>query len=206
MFAQFLSGSLKTAKNVILLALLASVLSGCAAALIGGAAVGGNSLANRRTLGTQIDDETIENRIHYKAKSALKGSPSASAYSPSLSIVSYNRRVLLLGHVASESDRQLVEQVARQDDNVKDVYNHIVVTPMARSMLDASNDTWITTKLRTRLLNVAGVYAGHVKVVTYNSVVYVMGMLTPQQQADVNQVVSTTAGVQKVVTLYENYP
>ena len=34
---------------------------------------------------------------------------------------------------------------------------------------------------------------------------YVMGILTPTEQAAVTEKVSTTAGVQKVVTLYQNY-
>ena len=59
--------------------------------------------------------------------------------------------------------------------------------------------------MRTTLLNMHGVYPGHVKVVTYAGVTYVMGLLTPTEQAIVTNKVSTTAGVQKVVTLYEHY-
>ena len=49
------------------------------------------------------------------------------------------------------------------------------------------------------------VYAGHVKVVTYNGITYLLGVLTPQQQAAVVERVSTTSGVQRVVTLFENH-
>ena len=59
--------------------------------------------------------------------------------------------------------------------------------------------------MRTTLIGTKGVSANHVKVVTYNGVTYVMGILTPEEQALVSNTVSTTAGVQQVVTLYETF-
>ena len=121
-------------------------------------------------------------------------------------MVSFNRQVLLMGLVASEADKAFVERVARAQPNAQKVYNYIQVASAAqRGFGDVSNDSWITSKVRTTLIGTKGVSANHVKVVTYNGVTYVMGILTPEEQALVSNTVSTTAGVQQVVTLYETF-
>ncbi len=66
-------------------------------------------------------------------------------------------------------------------------------------------DSWITSKVRTVLLNPKGYSPNHIKVVTYNGVTYVMGILTSSEQNAANHEISTTSGVQKVVTLYETF-
>lgn len=184
----------------------AGSLGGCAAALIGGAAAaGGASIADRRSTGAQTDDEVMEQRVKYQALQAVRSANTNPQYKPKIAVVSYNRRILLLGHVASDNDRQTAEAIARSEKNALAVYNHIQVVPINRTFGHISNDTWITTKLRTHLINVPGVYFGHVKVVTYDGTAYVMGILAPNQQAAVTERVRTTPGVRQVVTLYETY-
>ena len=176
--------------------LTAFFLSGCAAALIGGAAAGTSSV---------IDRQIMEMRIKNTAISYLKQNNNLEGYNPNLSIVSYNRHILLLGKVATEDERRFVEQVARSEQSAQAVYNYIEIAPQVRSFGNISADTWSTTKVKTVMLGVNGVYPGRVKIVTYDGVTYVMGILTPEEQAAVTQRVSTTAGVQKVVTLYQSY-
>lgn len=197
------SGSIKA---LLLSVALAGTLGGCAAAAIGGAAVGVGSIADRRSSGAQADDQVMELRVYNNVLAALKQNNALAGFTPQLSVVSYNRRILLLGQVASEADRQLAESLARNEANAQAVYNHIQVLTTDRSLVDVSRDTWITSKLRSRLLAVPGVYAGHVKVVTFGSTVYALGILTPTEQAAVSEKIRTTTGVQQVVTLYENYP
>lgn len=183
--------------------LLVGSLGGCAAGLVGGATAVA-SIADRRSAGSQADDQIMELQIKAKAESLLRKNNTVN-FKPSLSVVSYNRHVLLLGVVASESDRQMAEQIARAERSAEAVYNYISVVDSGRTFTNISNDTIITSRVRAGLLNLEGVYPGHVKVVTFNGITYVMGLLTPAQQELVNQRISTTAGVQRVVTLYENY-
>lgn len=200
---------LSSLKTICVAALLAASLSGCAAALLGGAAVGVNAVADRRSTGAISDDNVMEIRIKQQAQSAIEArylQRGQLNIRPDINVTGYNRNILLLGQVLSEEDKALAEKTAKQEANVRQVYNHITVSDKARSFGEGANDTLITTRLRSRLLNVAGVYAGHVKVVTYNNVVYVMGLLSSEQQNAVTEVVRTTAGVQQVVTLYETYP
>ena len=110
-----------------------------------------------------------------------------------------------MGLVSSEADKAFVERVARAQPNAEKIYNYIQVAAGQRAFGDVSNDSWITSKVRTTLLGTKGVSANHVKVVTYGGVTYVMGILTPEEQARVSQTVSTTAGVRQVVTLYETF-
>ncbi|QMT33607.1 BON domain-containing protein [Conchiformibius steedae DSM 2580] len=190
-------------RTAILGTLIAAALSGCAAAVIGGG-LAASSITDRRSAGSQADDQVMELHVKSKAQSILRRN-SYGGFKPSVAVVSYNRRLLLLGQVASQADRQTVERIARAERSAAAVFNHISVVPNARTVADVSNDTSITARVRANLLNVPGVYPGHVKVVTYAGVTYVMGMLSPEQQAAVNQRVSTTPGVMSVVTLYENF-
>lgn len=188
---------------MVLASLVLASLSACTAGVLGGATAL-TSVADRRTAGSQFDDQAIELKVKAKADARLR-QIAASSVKPSLSVVSYNHRVLLLGVVGSEAERSAAEEVARAEIGVQNVYNHITVVDASRTWGHIGNDTVITSRVRASLLNTDGVYPGHVKVVTYNGITYVMGLLTPSQQEWVNQRVSTTAGVRRVVTLYENY-
>lgn len=190
-------------RKIILATLLVGGLSGCAAGLVGGATAV-SSVADRRTAGSQFDDQALELKIKAKAEARLR-QITTTAVKPTLSIVSYNHRVLLLGVVGTEAERQAAEEIARAEVGVQNVYNHISVVSSSRTYTNIGADTVVTARVRASLLNTDGVYPGHVKVVTYNGITYVMGLLTPTQQEIVNQRISTTAGVQRVVTLYENY-
>lgn len=194
--------------KAVVIAALALSLNGCGLLLVGGAAaVGADSLANRRSTGAQADDQVMELRVKNNALKNIQyyNANNPSALKPSLAVVSYNRSILLLGQVSSLAERQLAEQAARSEKNVRNVYNYIDVSASSRTWGNRNYDTWITSKIRTRLLPIRGVYAGQIKVVTYNGTAYVMGLLTPEQQTVATETVRNTSGVQKVVTLYETY-
>ena len=194
------------ARALLLSAALVPALSGCATALLGGTAFGVMSATERRSTGAQADDQVMELRVQETALKHLREQNTNANFSPKLSVVSFNRHILLLGLVANDSDKAFVERVARAQPNASQIYNHIQVASDAqRGFGDVSNDSWITSKVRTTLLGASGVPSNQVKVVTYNGITYVMGILTPAEQQLVSQTVSTTAGVRQVVTLYETF-
>ena len=190
---------------VLTATLLSLSLSGCVGALIGGAAVGTKSAVDRRTTGAQTDDNVMALRVETTARSYLRQNNQVQGYKPKLNVVGYNRHLLLLGQVATEGEKQFVERIARSEQAAEGVYNYITVASQARSLGDVTNDTWGTSKVRASLLGLSPATQARVKIVTYGNVTYVMGILTPEEQARVTQKVSTTVGVQKVVTLYQNY-
>ena len=184
---------------------LTTTLTGCPAILVGGATVGTLAVIDRRTTGAQADDKVMEIRIHDGAISYLKSQAQNSKFQPTLSVISYNRQILLLGLVASENDKNLVERVARAEPAARKVYNYIDVVNQNRKLSDVTDDTWITSKVRTNLLNTKGVAVNNVRVVTYNGIAYAMGILTPDEQQAATSAISTTSGVQKVITLYQTF-
>lgn len=197
----------RSLKTLALTSVVISVLSACSTATLIGSGVAAGAAADfavdRRLAEVQVEDTALELRIKQRANSLLK------QYNPqtttSFSVISYNRKILLIGQAANPQEKRLIQQVASSDPKVSDGFNYIDVSPMPRTVSDINQDTWITSKVRTRLLASGGVYPGHVKVATFNRVVYVLGLLTPAQQAATTQIVRTTTGVRGVITLYEPY-
>ena len=90
-------------KPILALALLTGVLllQGCAAVVVGGAAGTAKASGDRRTLGAQWDDQTIE----LKAANLLADNKPLSAASK-ISVYSNNGRVLLVGQTPSDAYKQ----------------------------------------------------------------------------------------------------
>ncbi len=70
----------------------AGALSACAPLFFGGVAGASIAAADRRSVGTQIEDQRIQALGTQRVKEVLDGSDTAYAY-----VTSYNRRVLLTG-------------------------------------------------------------------------------------------------------------
>ena len=167
----------------------------CAPLIFGGAALGVLSATDRRTSGTQLEDEGIELRSGSRLREAL-------GERGHVNVTSYNRQVLLSGEVPNEQDRQLVEQIVAKVDNVRTVVNELAV--LGNSTLgQRSSDSVVSGRVKAALLEDKGVYVNAFKVVTERGIVYLMGRVT-QREADIaTQVTRTTTGVQKVVRVLE---
>ena len=176
-------------------ATLAGALSGCAPLILGGAAVGAMVTFDRRTSGSQLDDEGIELR----AASRLRGTLGDRAH---ININSYNRQVLLTGEVPNEQDKQLAEQIVTKVDSVKGVVNDLTV--MGNASLSArSNDTLITGKVKASLVDASDLYVGAFKVVTERGTVYLMGRVTQREADKATQITRNISGVRRVVRIFE---
>ncbi|MBX9906161.1 MAG: BON domain-containing protein [Burkholderiales bacterium] len=180
--------------TLVFIALL-PILSGCMAVAVGGAAATGVLIAeDRRTVGTITEDQGIElkaaNRIEEKVKDAH------------INVTSYNRMVLLTGEVPTETARADAERIARAVENVRSVFNELQVAGNT-AMQSRTNDAVITSKVKARFVDARKFSPVHVKVVTENSVVYLMGMVKKQEAADATEVARTTGGVTKVVRVFE---
>ncbi|MDI9333983.1 MAG: BON domain-containing protein [Cytophagales bacterium] len=188
-------------KKLLLTALTASLvttgLSGCfTPLLVGGAFVGGVMMStDRRTTGTQIEDEGIELRASSRVREVL-------VERAHVNITSYNRQVLLTGEVPTEQDKAAAEQAVAKVENVKSVTNELAV--LGNSTLTArSSDTLVTSRVKAALVDDKALYANAFKIVTERGIVYMMGRVT-QREADLaTAVVRGQSGVQKVVRLLE---
>src|SRR5439155_25526254 len=102
---------------VPLLVAAAAALQGCVPVVIGaGGAAAYSSLEDRRTTGTQIDDESIEVRASNRISDRFGSNVHVN-------VTSYNRIALLTGEVPDERSREEAEKIVRAVPQVRDVTN-----------------------------------------------------------------------------------
>lgn len=178
-------------------ALLAAlpVLQGCVPAIVTGAAVGVMSAHDRRSTGTQTDDETIE----WKARMRI---PDQYKSFSNVNFTSFNRRLLLTGEVPNAEAKAAIEAEARKVDGVREVYNELGIGPVS-PLGSRSNDSFITSKLKARLVDSNQISANHIKVVTERGVAHLMGIVNEREAKVAIAVARTTSGVLKVVNIME---
>lgn len=172
------------------------LVQGCAPLVIGGAAATGVVVAqDRRTVGTMTEDEGIEQRASGRLRDRFGDNAN-------ISVTSYNRMVLLTGQAPDAKVRAEAETIARGVQNVRGVYNEVAVAGAA-SYTARSNDSILTSKVKARFVDSGKFSALHVKVVTDNGVVYLMGLVKKQEADEATEIARTTSGVQKVVRVFE---
>lgn len=177
--------------------LMASMLSGCAAALVAGGAGAADSATDRRTLGSQLDDNNVE----IKAALAISEDKSLSDRSR-VSVTSYNGNVLLVGQTPTDDLRSRAENNVKNLPGVNKVYNLIRIgNPI--SFTTATNDTWLTSKVKTQLLLDERVSGRHIKVVTENGEVFLMGLVKDGEADIAVDIARNVNGVAKVFKVFE---
>ncbi len=180
---------------LLLGAALLPTLQGCFPLVATGATVGVLAAVDRRSVGTQTEDETIE----WKTSARIREKLGDRAH---VNVTSYNRMALLTGEAFSEEAKAEVERVVKEITNVKGTYNEIVVGPTS-SFSARSNDAFITSKIKSRSVDNGKFNPVHVKVVTEAGVAFLLGMATQAEADAAIDVARTTAGVRKVVNLIE---
>ena len=180
---------------VALLGLSALPLTGCFPIIAAGGVAGAMMAEDRRSSGTYVSDQEIE----MKASSQIRENFGSNVH---VNTTSYNRRVLLTGEVPDVATRARVKEIVMGVENVKEVMDELVIGP-ASSLGARSNDGYITTKVKTRFMDDKRFKANHVKVVTEAKVVYLMGLVNREEGNAAGEVAARTAGVTKVVKLFE---
>ena len=191
---------MKLIRALLMVMLTANLLGGCAAVIVGGAAVGASAVHERRSVGTMMDDEGIE----WKVRTALSEDKPLSSQSH-IGVISVNGVVLLVGQTPTEALRQQAENLARGVDNVRVVHNELTIAA-PNTYMTRSSDSYVTSKVKTSLFKVKGhedFDPTRVKVVTENGTVYLMGILYRSEAEDAAKQASQVGGVQKVVKLFE---
>ncbi|RYE75761.1 MAG: BON domain-containing protein, partial [Hyphomicrobiales bacterium] len=174
---------------------LAASLSGCVAMAVGGAATAVLSANDRRTIGMQTEDKSINVKAELKMQQ-LTGE------NGHVNVTSYNRKVLLTGEVRDEAMKQAAEREVRAIDNVVSVINELEIAGPS-SYTSRSNDALITTKVKASLVDKKTVSATAFKVTTERGVVYLQGLVTPREGNVAADVAKGVAGVNRVVKIFE---
>ena len=180
--------------------LLALTLGGCGSIMSSAGAGPIEEDPGERTLGQQMTDEGIETKAKVNITAASEGYNEAH-----LNVVSYNGFVLLVGQVPSGELKSLATDVVRKIEDVRRIYNELEIRK-ATGAGTRTNDTWITTQVKSKLLTSSDTPGRRVKVVTENSVVYLMGLLTEAEADRVALEAAEVSGAERVVQLFELIP
>ncbi|MHA7848675.1 division/outer membrane stress-associated lipid-binding lipoprotein [Serratia sp. D1N4] len=185
---------LKTTLAVLFSALL---LQGCVGAVVvGSAAVATKTATDPRSVGTQVDDGTLEARVENALSKDQQLKKEARVVA-----TAYQGKVLLTGQAPNSELASRAKQIALGVDGAVEVYNEIRQgTPV--SLGTASSDTWITTKVRSQLLTSDTVKSSNVKVTTENGEVFLLGLVTQKEGQSAAQIASQISGVKHVTTAF----
>ncbi|OUU75466.1 MAG: hypothetical protein CBC29_03990 [Methylococcaceae bacterium TMED69] len=162
-----------------------------------------SGINEERTTGTFIEDFSIERKI----KKFINRDYELDALT-NVKATSYNEVLLLTGQIPNERLRREIISGAKQITKIKKIHDFTILAAPS-SMLSRSNDKYLTTKVRTRILATAifkkekNVKSNRIKVVTDNSTVFLLGIVNNGQADIATKIARETSGVQKVVTLWE---
>lgn len=179
--------------NILLLAFAALTLQACAGGGYKVTSKVGENTADIYSAGMQGIDETIENKAGDRIQDKYKAAR--------ISVTSYNRRVLLIGDVPSETIKNDIERMIRAVPNVQEITNEIAVGPVSKS-ISHRIDARISSEIKYTLSKNKAIQAGMIKVATSRGVVYLLGLVTHAEANAAAEAASTTPNVQKVVRAF----
>jgi len=190
---------LSTVKNLKFSALIAIVilLQGCVTAAVVTVGAGVKMATDRRSVGHQIDDQTIELNAYTK----LSEDPAIKDQT-NIQVVAMNGVVLVVGQAPTVFLRDAVMKVINSIDGISKVYNQIRIGNTT-SILTKSHDTWLTSKVKVALLADDSIDGTNIKVVTENSEVFLMGLVTPKEANKAVNIARNISGVTKVLKAFE---
>ena len=185
-------------KKIALVILSMVALQGCIETAIVASAMTAVSAANDpRSVGSQIDDNNIELKAMVKLMKDDEISELAN-----VNVISYNGHVLAVGQAPTQALINRIDSELKAIDNITKLHNQVKVGPKA-SVGNKTKDVWITTKVKAELLTDDSIEGNSIKVVTENTEVYLMGLVSPEQANKAALLASKISGVTKVVKVFQ---
>ena len=181
--------SVRSVLSLLPLVLLLGLCAGCAT-------LTGND-PGARSPGTIIDDQAVESLAR---RELLNADPRFEA--AHFEVVSFDGVVLIAGQVESEDMLGIAEREIGQLRNVRTIHNELTVGGPV-SMVARSNDAWLTTKVKSKLIAHDGIDSDRIKVVTENGVVYLIGKVKRDQADYAVAVAATVHGAVRIVKVFE---
>ena len=169
---------------------------GCAVVVVG-ATVGAGTLVamDRRSASVRAGDQGIESKV-------TKAASDRWGISAHINVTSYDGKVLLTGEVPTPAVRDEIAEIARATEYVRGVTNELLVGPES-TVGGRTQDAYITSKVKARLIESKKFDANNVKVVTERRTVYLLGLVSPAEGDAAADVAASTSDVLRVVKLFE---
>jgi osmotically-inducible protein OsmY len=170
-------------------------LNACVPILAGGMVTSALVIADRRSSGTMLEDQETAIRIGNRINAKFGDDAHVN-------VTSFNHIVLLTGEVRNDEMRKVVETIARDAGNVRNVINETAILPFS-AVADRANDTYLADKVRARYVTDGHFQPSVVNTIVERQEVFLMGLVTPAEGEEAARVASNTTGVVRVVKLFE---
>ncbi|MDN3653540.1 BON domain-containing protein [Thalassotalea ponticola] len=174
-----------------------TLLQGCAAVVVAGVGAGAASVNDRRTIGAQVDDQNIEIKAH-----ALIAQHSELHEMSKIQVVSVNGTVLVVGQAPNKAARDQLINIIKDIKGIRKLHNQIRVGNIA-DLGTRTTDTWITTKVKTELLASDQLDGTAIKVITEDSEVFLMGLVSAKEADKAVNIARNINGVSRVYKAFE---
>lgn len=190
--------SLKNHIRALILAALSSLLlTSCAELIVVGAATGAVATQDQRTIPTQLEDENIE----IKTVNALFKNDELWK-DTNIDVLSFNNILLLIGQAPTAKLKQKAGELAEKIPKVRKVYNQIKISAPI-SFFAKRNDEYLTTKVKSKMLFADNFPSGKIKVVTENSEVFLLGLVSQDEADKAAEIARNVDGVTRVIKVFE---
>jgi len=189
----------KKTKNFKVVSLFAFIiiLQGCVAAAVVGVGTGVKVATDRRSIGNQIDDQTIELNAYSKLNENKELNKNTN-----IQMVALNGTLLVIGQAPTEPLRNSVLKIVNSIEGVTKIYNQIRLGNTI-SILTKSNDVWLTSKVKVALLADDKIDGTNIKVITENAEVFLMGLVKESEAVTAVNIARNVSGVNRVLKAFE---
>lgn len=150
------------------------------------------------------DHHSVEGKLqnHYiqiAVLNTIKNDPQIGQPSD-IGVTTMGKVALLTGQTPDYKSQQQAAVDAKTNPAIKIVLNYIDVSPPLTKSQQLE-DTWLTAKIKTKIITGNELDPDDVKIITDNNVVYLMGFLPRQEAEAAIRNARSTDGVTKVVTV-----
>jgi osmotically-inducible protein OsmY len=185
---------LKQLRLIILMLIVCFSISSC---MMGGIAVSGaQAVYDRHSIQKKLDDNFTSMQAYraiYLKTDKYKNT--------NISIATYNDTVLITGQTPEVGQKNEITQLVKNLANERKVYNFAEIASPS-SVLTRTSDTWITSKIKAKMIATNNIDPTKIKVVTENGTVFLMGIV-PKEDADTAvDIAQNTSGVQSIVKIF----
>ncbi|WP_076412392.1 BON domain-containing protein [Shewanella sp. UCD-KL12] len=173
------------------------MLQGCAGAVMVGAVGGAMMVNDERSFQTQLDDTNADFQISSELAKLEDVKNQAN-----ITGVVMNGNTLMIGQAPNSMLRDKAIRAVQDLKLGGKIHNQIRIGNPT-SFTTRSNDTWITTKVKSRMLNTDNLDVTRIKVITENGEVFLLGVVARDQVELAVDVARNTAGVRKVIKVFQ---